>query len=182
MGYKSTINTGLPNIAEPPDPKFFAEFTRVYNAIRNLTTAVDAYTGALAQEPEFYSSTPPTQTVLHQNMSRVYVKFSEAASYGQIINFHNVAGELNARLASAAAAGKQGHGWCSTVGGVTLGNYAEVMLGGLCTAIGGLTPGQAYFLGNTAGAIAPTTGTVTQLLGFALRSNNLYFKPNLLAS
>lgn len=182
MSYKSSVNTGLPNTPDPPDPKFFAEFTRVYNAIRSLTLALDAYTGALAQEAEFYDQTPPSQTILQQNTNRLYVKFSEAAAYGQIINLHDVSGVLNARLASAASAGKQGHAWCSTVGGVAVGAYGEVMLGGLCTAIGGLTPGKSYFLGNTSGAIAPTAGTVTQLVGFALTATNLYFKPTLLSS
>ena len=182
MSYKSSINTGLPNIPDPPDMRFFSEFARVYNAIRNLTIAVDAYTGALAQDPEFYDETPPTQTILQQNTNRLYVQFSEAVSYGQIVNLHNVSGTLNARLASASAAGKQGHAWCSTVGGAAIGAFAEIMLGGLCTAISGLTPGQSYFLGNTPGTIAPTAGTVTQLVGFALRSNNLYFKPTLLSS
>ena len=182
MSYKSSVNTGLPNIPDPPDPRFFAEFARVYNAIRNLTLALDAYTGALPQEAEFYSQTPATQTILLQNTNRLYVKFSENASYGQIVNLHNVSGVLNARLSSASAAGKQGHAWCSTVGGVVAGEFAEVMLGGLCTAIGGLTPGQTYFLGNTNGAIAPTPGTVNQPVGFAITASNLYFKPTLLAS
>ena len=182
MSYKSSVNTGLPNIPDPPDPKFFAEFQRVYNAIRNLTLALDAYSGAIPQEPEFYSQTPATQTILQQNTNRLYVLFSEAASYGQIINLHNVSGVLNARLASASAAGKQGHAWCSTVGGVAANAYGEVMLGGLCTAISGLTPGQSYYLGNTSGAIAPTAGTVNQLVGYALTTSNLYFKPTLLSS
>jgi len=180
MPYKSTINTGLPNIPDPPDPKFFPEFTRLYNAIRNLTIAIDSYTGALAQEPEYYSQTPATTTILLQNTNRLYVTFSENVSYGQMVNLYNVSGTLTARLASAAAAGKQAHAWCSTVGGVTSGNFAEVMLGGLCTAISGLTPGQSYYLGNTAGTVAPTTGTVTQIVGFALTPVNLYFKPTLL--
>ena len=182
MAYKSSVNTGLPNIPDPPDPRFFAEFTRVYNAIRNLTLALDTNTGALPQDPEFYSQTPPTQTILTQNTNRLYVKFSEAVSYGQLVNLHNVSGVLNARLSSAAVAGKQGHAWCSTVGGVASGAFGEVMLGGLCTAISGLTPGQSYYLGNTAGTIAPTAGTVTQLVGFALTASNLYFKPTLLSS
>jgi hypothetical protein len=182
MPFKSTINSGLPNTPDPPDPKFFAEFTRVYNAIRNIQIAVDAYCGTLAADPDNYSQTPPNTTILLQNTNRLYVKFSENVSYGQIVNLHNVAGVLNARLAKASVAGFQGQAWCSTVVGVTAGNFAEVMLGGLCTAISGLTPGQTYYLGNTAGTIAPTTGTVTQLLGYALTSNNLYFRPNLLAS
>ena len=177
MPYKSTINTGLPNIPEPPDPAFFAEFARVYNAIRNLTVAVDAYTGALAAEPQYFSATPITSTVLTQNGQRVYVLFTEAAGYGQIINLYNNAGALGARLSNASAA-KPGHAWCSTAGGVAINSWGEVMLGGLSTAFAGLTPGATYYLGNTAGAIAPTVGTLAQKLGYALGSNLLFFRPD----
>lgn len=179
MPYKSTINTGLPNTPDPPDPAFFPEFTRVYNAIRNLTIAVDAYTGALAADPAYHSQTPISTTILSQNLQRVYVLFSDTVTYGQIINLYNNAGALNARLSSASTA-KPGHAWCSTVGGVTAGNWGEVMLGGLCTAIGSLTPGATYYLGNTSGAIAPTAGTLSQKVGFALGASLLFWKPDLI--
>lgn len=180
MSYKSSINTGLPNIPDPPDPLFFAEFTRVYNAIRNLTLAVDAYTGSLAADPSYYSQTPATQTILSQNTQRLYVLFSDTATYGQTINLYNNAGVLNARLSNASAAGKPVHAWCSTAGGVTSGNWGEVMLGGLCTAISGLTIGQTYYAGNTAGTIAPTAGTVSQKIGYAIGATLLIFKPDLI--
>lgn len=180
MAYKSSINTGLPNIPEPPDPAFFAEFTRIYNAIRNLTIAIDAYTGSLSAEAAYYSQTPPTTTVLTQNTQRLYVKFSEAVAYGQTINLWNNASVLGCRLASAAAAGKPMHGWCSTAGGVASGAYGEVMLGGLCTAIGSLTIGTTYYLGNTAGAIAPTAGTISQKIGYAIGANYLIVQPDLI--
>ncbi len=179
MAYKSTINTGLPNVPDPPDPTFFAEFTRVYNAIRNLTIAVDAYTGALAAESQFYSQTPVTTTVLSQNTQRVYVLFSATVTYGQFINLYNNAGALNARLSDASTA-KAAHAWCSTAGGVTAGNYGEVMLGGLCTALGSLTPGTTYYLGNTPGAIATTAGTLSQKIGYALGASALFVKPDLI--
>ena len=180
MPYKSSINTGLPNVPDPPDPTFFAEFTRIYNAIRNLTIAIDAYTGALPQDAQYFSQTPPTSTILIQNTQRLYVKFSETAGYGSTINLWSNAGVLNARLSNASAAGKPIHAWCSTAGGVTSGNYGEVMLGGLCTAIGGLTIGQTYYAGNTSGTIAPTAGTVSQKIGYAIGTAMLIFKPDLI--
>ena len=180
MGFKSSINTGLPNIPDPPDPAFFAEFARVYNAIRNIQLAVDSYTGMVPQDAAFYSQTPPTSTILNQNVQRFYVKFSETATYGATINLWNNAGIVNARLSSAAAAGKPVHAWCSTAGGVTAGAYGEVMLGGLCTAIGGLTIGSTYYAGNTAGTIASTVGTVAQKVGYAIGASLFIFKPDLI--
>jgi hypothetical protein len=177
MAYKSTVNTGLPNLPDPPDPAFFAEFTRVYNALRNLTVALDAYTGALPAEPQYYSSTPISTTVLSQNQHRVYVQFQEAASYGQIVNLYNNGGALGARLSNASAA-RPGHAWCSTAGGVLVGGWAEVMIGGLCLAFSGLTPGATYYLGNTAGSIAPTAGVLSQKMGYALGATQLFFRPD----
>lgn len=179
MTYRSSINTGLPNIPDPPDPAFMSEFIRIYNAIRNLTVAVDSYTGSLPQEAQYYSQTLPTATILNQNTQRLYVKFSEAVAYGQVVNLWNNSTVLGARLASASAA-TPAHGWCSTAGGVAVGAYGEIMLGGLCTAIGGLTIGQTYYLGNTAGAIAPTAGTLSQKLGYAIGANYLIVRPDLI--
>jgi hypothetical protein len=178
MAYKSTINTGLPNIPEVPDPRFLAEFVRVYNAIRNLTIAVDAYAGAQAQEAEFYSQTPATQTLLSQNVLRLYVPFTVTMTLGQTVNLHDTGSALGARLASAAAAGTQMHGWVSIA--ATAGNYGEVMLGGLCNLIGGLTRGTTYYLGNTAGTIANSAGVVSQRVGYAIGTSQIFMQPQLI--
>ena len=180
MSYKSSINTGLPNVADPPDPKFFAEFTRIYNAIRNLTIAIDTYTGSLPPDPEYYSVTPPTSSVRSQNTQKVYVITSVAISYGKTVNLYNNAGVLTARLSDATTAGKHCHGFCSNAAGGASGAYIEVTLGGLCTAIGSLTPGATYYNGNTPGTVATTPGTVPQKIGFALGTSALYFNPDLL--
>lgn len=177
MSYESTINTGLPAIANPPDPAFFAEFTRVYNAIQVLATTIDAYTGALPADISEYDATPVSSTVLIQNMQRVYVLFSQTVSYGQLVNFHNVGGVLNAQLSSASGS-LPAHAWCSTAGGVTAGNWGEVMIGGLILAWGSLTPGATYYLGNTAGTFSTTPGTLSQKLGYALGSNLFFFRPD----
>jgi hypothetical protein len=180
MAYKSSINTGLPNVADSPDPKFFAEFTRIYNAIRNLTLAIDAYTGALPPDPEYYNITPPASSVRTQNIQKVYVITSTAIAYGKTVNLYNNAGVLTARLSDATTAGKHCHGFCSNPAGGASGAYIEVSLGGLCTAIGGLTPGVTYYNGNTPGTVAPSAGTVSQKVGYALSTTTLFFSPDLL--
>jgi hypothetical protein len=176
MAYKSTINTGLPNIADPPDPLFFAEFTRVYNAIRNLTLAIDLYTGTMAPDP----TTTPASSILIQNSLRVFSTFSEDVAYGQMVNLYDSGGGvLTARLASATAANLVCRGWCAEAGGVTVGNVGQIKLGGICTAISGLTPGDTYYLANTPGGIAVTAGTVSQKVGFALGPTTLFTWPEL---
>lgn len=182
MAYRSSVNTGLPNIPDPPDPAFFPEFTRLYNAIRNLTIALDSYTGALPAETQYYDQTPPSASILTQNSMRLYVKFGVAIAYGQVVHLYNNAGVLTAELASAVNATKPMHGWCSIAGAA--GAFGEVMLGGLCSAIGTvgspLVPGATYFLGNTAGTIAPTAGTSSQKIGYALAINRLFVQPQLI--
>ena len=180
MAFKSSINTGLPNIPDPPDPSLFAEFSRLYNAIRNVAIAVDSYTGSIPADASVYAQTLITDTVRTQNTTRVYVLFSETLSYGQTVNFWSNAGVLNARLSNASAVGKPIHAWCSTAGGVSAGAYGEVMLLGLTAAIGGLTPVTTYYAGNTPGSVAPTAGTISQKIGYALGPNLLFFTPDLI--
>lgn len=178
-GYKSSINTGLPNLPDPPDPAFMAEFIRLYNAIRNLAIGIDSYTGGLGADPEAYSTTPPTSTILLQNMLRVYVKFDTAATYGKTVYLYHNAGILTAGLSDATSATKKARGWCNATAGVASGAYGEVMLGGLCTAIGGLTPGTTYYCGNTPGTLAATPGTNSQKFGYAIGTSMLFVQPEL---
>ena len=177
MAYRSSINTGLPNIPDPPEPEFFAEFTRVYNAIRNLTIAIDSYTGAIPAEAANFSQTPVTSSVISQNSLRVYVPFGVTIAFGQMVNLYN-SGGLTARLAAANVGGLQAHGWCSIP--ATAGSYGEIMLGGLCRGVIGLTPGLTYYLSNTPGAISATAGTVSQKLGYSLGASELFFQPTLI--
>lgn len=179
MAYKSSINLGLPNLPDPPDPAFMSELIRIYNAIRNLAVAVDAYTGAQAAEASVYSQTPATSTVLIQNMYRFYVKFDFTATYGKTIYIYNNAGVATAGLADATVANKRMRGWCSTILGVTAGQFGEVMLGGLCTAIGGLTAGNVYYNGNTPGSISASPGTNSQKIGYAIGTTQLIVNPEL---
>lgn len=179
MAFKSSINTGLPNIPDPADPADFAEFARIYNAIRNTAIALDAYTGALAAEPQFYSQTPAATTLLVQNMQRVYCKFDTLTAYGKTVYLYQSGGILTAGLSTATDPTKPIRGWCNTPSGVAAGAYGEVMLGGLCSAIGGMTPGTTYFAGNTAGTIANGPGTYSQKVGFAISASQIFMRPEL---
>ena len=179
MSYTSSVNTGLPNIADPPDPSFFPEFTRVYNAVRNIALALDAYTGFVGVDKQFWGQTTPATSLLSQNLQRLYVPASVNISYGQTVNLYSNAGVLTARLANASAAGTPMHGWCSTSGGVLAGATGEFMLGGLCPAISGLTIGSTYYQSNTAGSIGLAAGTISQKVGFAIGTTQLMVRPDL---
>lgn len=182
MSYKSSINTGLPNIPESPDPKFFSEFSRIYNAIRNLALALDSYTGALKEDPENYASITPSQSLLSQRGLRLYGKASQPITYGEMISLHNDgSGQVVFRLSCALSADfRPMHGWCSTPDGIAAEASGEIMLGGLCDLFAGLTPGSTYYLGNSYGNISGTAGQVSQKLGYALNTSCIFFQPQLI--
>lgn len=178
MPYESSINTGLPVIPDPRDNKDFLEFTRLYNAIRTITLAVDSYTGNSRVEQNLFDQTPFSSSIQSQNTQKIFVQFTEAAINGQMVNLYNNAGVLNARLANAATP-RQAHGFCITSVGVAIGDFAQVTLGGLCSAISGLVAGSTYYLSNTPGNVSVAAGTTPQILGFALSPTQMFFKPTL---
>ena len=177
MTYKASVATGLPNIADPPDPSFFPEFTRVYNAIRTITIALDTYTGALPAEPQYYNQTPASSSIRNQNLLRLYVNFGVAIAVGQTVNLYDVAGVPTARLADATAAGKPMHGFCSIAAGA--GSYGEIMLGGLLAGFTGLVTGTTYYQSNTPGSMGVGAGTIVQRVGFAVAPTMIFVQPTL---
>jgi hypothetical protein len=144
MAYRSSINLGLDNIPEPPEPSFFGIFVRVYNAIRNLAIALDSYTGQLDADSSVRSQITLASSVQNQNLLRVYCIFGVDITAGQIVHFYDDAGTLKAELSDATTGTKPGQGWCSIP--ALAGSYGEVRLGGLCELIGGLTAGAQYYL------------------------------------
>ena len=179
MAFKSTLNTGLPNIPDPPDPAFMAEFIIIYNAIRNIAIALDSYTGAIGQDAAYYSQTTPAKSILTQNSHRLYVQFGATVTAGQTVHLYNSSGVLNAEPANATTGTKPCHGWCS-VGGIA-GSWGEVILGGLWsgTFTPALIPGTTYYQSNTDGTIGTSAGTSVQRIGFALSTTDLFMNPAL---
>ena len=105
-----------------------------------------------------------------QNLSRLYVQFNATATLGQLIALNS---------SGKAVLGTVGNviGWAPA--GVAAGNYGEVRLFGLHTAVTGLTPGTSYYASSTPGGL---TFTVTsQKVGVALATNRLLFFPDMRA-
>jgi len=149
----------------------------VRQAIQVLQGALDKYTGALGPEKDTWNQLDAIAYNRVADISRVYVKASENIAAGAMVNLYNNAGTLNARNASAAAAGKAAR--CFASYAVTSGNFGEFILLGINPIIAGMTPGTVYYLSNTAGAISSTAGTVAQKVGFAVSATKLHFNPEL---
>jgi hypothetical protein len=105
---------------------------------------------------------------------------SEALSAGDLVNFHNNTGTVNMRKADADVAGREAHGFVlSAVSSSASGTvYPEE---NVVTGLSGLTPGATQFLSATAGArteTAPSTsGNYVQIVGVALSSTEMLFRP-----
>jgi len=105
---------------------------------------------------------------------------SEALSAGNLVNFFNNGGTINARKADATATGKQANGFvlAAIASGASGTVYPEEAV---ITGLSGLTIGATYFLHTTAGGLTTTapsaSGNVVQEVGIALSATELLFRP-----
>lgn len=178
----SAINLYLPQNPETSDPTLYPELAKVYNALRNLQIGITQYAG-VGQRPQIdWALLTPLDTVVLQNLTRVYVQASENIPLGNTISFFDGGGGvLRARRANATSGTIfPAHGFCTTLGGITSGQYGEVMLAGLCPYISGLAIGQTYYQSTTPGVITnikPAGPNLGETVGYAIGGNLLMFQP-----
>lgn len=172
MATDSKIILGLPNLPNDELPKsLYDDFKTIYNALNNLLAGVSNFAGVDAPPPDEWSQSGANRTILTGNLTRLYVPASVALVAGQIINLFDNAGVINARLASAAAAGTMAHGIVTD--SVAPGGIASIQwLRAYVSSIGGMTRGTMYWLSPTPGAVqnvAPVAvGTIAQPVGLAI--------------
>lgn len=181
--YDSPINTSLPIIPSGVPPELFSLFLALHQAIHALNLGITEYCGLAARPNDQWSQLTPIDTVRSQQLLRLYVPFTETCSYGSALNLFSNAGVLSARKANATDNTKPCYALANVVGGVTAGDYGEVILGGLTAGISGLTVASRYFLSTTNGVVTniePTAaGNIGQSLGFAFSSGLFFFNPTL---
>lgn len=170
----------LPEIDQKKDPGNYAELLRIRNAIRTLQAALDAYTGAGYRDPSLWPTTLPLQSLLLQNMCKMYAQTTEAMTFGQMVNFWD-SGGLKARLADANPA-YPCRAYCNVPAGLGIGDWGEFVLSGVLPATG-VIPGADYYQSTTAGFITPVTpatpGTMFQPIGFGLDTESIWFVPSI---
>ena len=181
-----STNTGLttqPEFTQSKDPEIWQDLLAIRYAIKGLQESLDLYTGALSEDVQYWGNTTPASSIRTQYISRVYLKTSEAISFGQIVNFWNNAGVCTVQKANATDATKPARGYCVVVAGVASGAYGEFNVFGDNSLYTGLTPAATYYLSTTAGQLtvtAPSTsGNIVQPVGYAFDTKNLYFNPSL---
>lgn len=160
-------------VSDVKDLQTKQEINQIYSALRNLADQLDKATGSLSPVKTDWSA-QKFSSILGGNSYKIYVKAAVPIAYGQVVNFYNNAGVLNARLASAATTATRATGICNIPGGIASGDFGEFLCGpGICTGISGMTPGTAYYLSDTPGTISAAAGTNPQRLGIALDSTTL---------
>lgn len=165
-----SINLGLPAAPEVDSPELYGALLPIYNAVKNTMYAVDNYTGNNLITSEEYSQVNAYGQLLSQKTAVLYVKLTDTVSAGHVINLWN-SGGLRARKATGGS--NRAHAFAVAAG--VPGNTIPVCLFGLCTIIGGLTPGTEYYLSGTAGQITPTA--TYHRVGMAIGPNHLWFSP-----
>lgn len=178
----SGINLYLEVGPQTQNPELNGELAKVYNALRNLQIAITQYAGVGQKEKTTWNDLPPDQTLMLQNLTRVYVRASENIPLGNTVSFHDGGGgSLRVKRANAASGSiAPCHGFCTTLGGISSGQFGEVQLMGLCPYIGGLAIGQTYYQSTTPGVITnlkPAAPNLQQAVGYGLGGAQLWFMP-----
>src|SRR6267143_5718422 len=144
----SSINLGIPDKA--PDgvqnPEVRAVYEFVIQAINSLHRGIEQFNGVTTRDITQWSQSKPSDTLLRQNLGRLYVIAKENIAYGAFVNLVNVGGVC--QVQNSDSLGKPAHGYCNIPGGVLTGNFTEVILSQGILAIGGLNPGQAIYLSH----------------------------------
>lgn len=181
---KFSTNLGLgvlPEFSQTQDPAIFADSVRVRNALRVLQGTLDVRTGYTG--PDLASMVSADSSyVTQQNYSRLFVKTTQDFLPGEMARLYTSAGVLKADRAYANVGGHSARAFAKTA--IASGDYGEFILEGMCYSLTGLSPGYTYYLADTsggfprAGRVDTGSGTVTQIVGFAVTPTALYFRPN----
>lgn len=172
--YSSPVNFLLAQ--SPPsgiqDPVAQAAIAQIYVSMQQVFNTFISNCGIGPQLQQNWSQLAGTVgTLLRDNMNRYYAVALESIGYGSLISIM-AAGEV--RNANATDQTRWADGFCNVPGGVTSGQYAEVILkGGVCPVTGGVA-GTRYWLstanGGMANAPAIGAGNLEQYIGIALTS------------
>lgn len=171
----------IPDTSDAKDKIIQQEIAYIFNALRTLAAHLDKVTGALSPVEADWPSTSPVVSMLGTNINKFYCQCSANIGYGAMVNFHNVSPTtVKARPARADVYTNAAGGFCNTPGGFAAGEWGEFIVGpGINSGIGGMTPGNWYFLDpvSVTGQITATApsaaGQIYQNCGIAIKDNML---------
>jgi hypothetical protein len=181
MGFRYSTALIIPDASDVKDPPVNQELTYILNALRTLATRLDEVTGALSPEEANWPTVSPINSVLGNNINKFYARCASAIGYGAFVNFYNLsATEVQARPARASGFTFAAAGYCVNPAGYAAGDWGEFVVGpGVNYGIGGMTPGNWYFLdpATTTGQVTATApsvaGQIYQCCGIAIADDIL---------
>lgn len=158
-------------------PEAIAVYQLLSGALRSAMYGMGTVTGMVGRDAVDWPTATPEQTILVQNHRRFYCKALVNIAYGNLVNFFNSAGIVQARLADSTAALQiPARGFALKA--VAAGAYGEFIVGnGLLPAVGGLVANSDLYLGATGllVTVAPVAvGTIRQYVGFGLQNTKAF--------
>lgn len=161
-----STNLGLDLLPNIKGGESAYDIGKLYTAVKILASALDDYTGALGADADTLSSADLSFFLL-QRQSRIYRKAAVAIAAGQTVSL-NSSGQFILGTVGTVI------GWCPAA--IAAGAYGEARCIGVCSSIGGLTAGAAYYASATAGYVTSTS--TAQKIGIALDTTKLLFNPS----
>jgi hypothetical protein len=181
-GFRYSTPIIIPETSQVSDRDTQQELTYVFNALRTMAAHIDDVTGALSPLVSSWPQITPQSSILGNNINKFHCICGADIPYGAFVNFYSLGDGHNvqARPAQASGFAKAAAGFCLDPAGFLAGNWGEFVVGpGVNYGIGGMTPGNWYFLDPTSAsgqvtAAQPTTpGQIVQLCGIAIKDNAL---------
>lgn len=169
----------LPEFEQSKHPEIWGELMRLRAALKILQGALDTYTGALPEDPQYWTQTSPNSSVKLSNLTRVYCTVNDTITPGQTVSLINNTGTLTAVRANATDNTKPCRAF--SAGTYNPGDNGQFILMGIIPYFSGMTPGTKYYLATTSGQFTSTApavvGNVVQEIGYVLTPTTMFFNP-----
>jgi len=175
----SVINLGLsasvPDVFKDPEVRAATElYIRSFN---NLIAAIEQYCGVSQKAITDWSTLAPSDTLLRQNLGRMYCKAFEPIGVGAFVNIFLSGGVAQMRNARSDTP-RKAHGYNNSGRAIVAGDYGEVIMGQGLLTISGLAAGSEIYLSTTPGSASTTpdtaAGHLEQYLGIGVSANLAY--------
>ena len=163
-------------------PEYRTAFTQLYNSIQQIISTLVDNCGIgprnIGQWPQLVGY---PYTVLSGNLNRLYARATAAIPFGAAVHFipASSGSAVEAEQANATDHSKPCRGFCTTSGGIALGEVGEFQIQSGLIPVTGLTPGASYYLATADGQISPSpavgAGNIEQYVGFAVTNSHLAF-------
>lgn len=171
------IGSGLPSYPAGLTDKDAALVSPLYAAMTTLSQHVSVATGQVKLSAGDMVGLDRFDGVKIQNISKISVIVGEALTYGDLLTLAPAGANLVAMKATNADPAKFAMALCDTVGGLDLGESAQVLfLQGRTRGITGSLFGATYYLGTAGGVVAapPGGGATVQIVGMGLSGAGFY--------